>query len=478
MAQILHMDPNSNERVFPRVNNKHVIPKNISKNTLNDECRVITSFDPNVIVEAINQTAFEQFGSITGRSLISADWMGEALSVLSQWSPYVCTLNTVRSSPEMGAPVTETKCLLFPMFDKSLGQSGDSGMKEGEGGEGGAFSVPSPSCVPNKICWIIFNHHGNSHAKQLETIIQQFLHGSVSKFATKLNYIGSSCYFLSFMSLLSQAELILNCDSDDEDENDDGDSPMPPVNDSVKGESEKDLNDFLSMLADFLRWMSNVESKIWSEENPLLEVFFFNSTDSFEHMGQSPTRLSRSALMEMEKSANEQKPDDAFSLSRGLAPNSQALSTSFSSIISCNSSVSSRTSSRSSSISDAEEDALNSDDGEWTLFMEFLDDINNFFTMLRESHVSEHIVSLLKSISKPKDYLLLEELNAHCLTKHMNGRICFLMKHAKDLIQHQDFERAVETLSEASMQTSCSFFHILSLCIGCLSCPILFALCI
>ena len=53
--------------------------------------------------------------------------------------------------------------------------------------------------------------------------------------------------------------------------------------------------------------------------------------------------------------------------------------------------------------------------------MEFLDDINNFFTMLRESHVTSHIVSLLKTITKTKDYLLLEELNAHCLTKHMEG---------------------------------------------------------
>jgi hypothetical protein len=94
---------------------------------------------------------------------------------------------------------------------------------------------------------------------------------------------------------------------------------------------------------------------------------------------------------------------------------------------------------------------LHGDDREWTLFMDVLDDINNFFTMLRQSHVTSHIVSLLKTISTTKHYLLLEELNAHCLTKHMNGRICFLMKQAKDLIQHQDFERAVENLSEVRL---------------------------
>jgi hypothetical protein len=201
------------------------------------------------------------------------------------------------------------------------------------------------------------------------------------------------------------------------------------------------------MLEGFLKWMSALESKIWSEENPLLEIFFFNAPDTSDYNDHA-TRLSRSSLLELEKSASETGPPDPFSLSKGLAPNSKTLSSSFSSIIDSTSSVSSH-SSRSSSMSDAEENALHEDNNrEWTLFMEFLDEINNFFTMLRESHVTEHIVSLLKTVSTTKDYLLLEELNAHCLTKHMNGRICFLMKHAKDLIQQQAFERAVETLSE------------------------------
>ena len=443
LAQILHLGEKKDNHVFPLVNNKHVIPKDCRKNTTMAECRIITSFDTSCIVESINPTALEQFGTITGRSLISADWMTEALTLLAQWAPYVCSLNTVRSSPETGGPTTETKCLLFPMFDNRTSESNEN-----------SESVGPQSCVPNKICWVIFNHHGNSHEKQLENIIQQFLHGTVTKFAGKLNYIGSSCYFLSFMTLLSQAELILQCDSDDDEDDltDDGGTP-PPLDSSSSaggGGREKDLQDFLSMLEDFLKWMTAVESKIWSEENPLLEVFFFNAPESTDYSG-GRTRLSRMSLMELEKSAHETKPSDPFTLSKGLAPNSQALSSSFSSIIDSNSSVSSRSSSRSSSISDAEENALHGDDREWTLFMDVLDDINNFFTMLRQSHVTSHIVSLLKTISTTKHYLLLEELNAHCLTKHMNGRICFLMKQAKDLIQHQDFERAVENLSEVRL---------------------------
>jgi len=461
MARILHMDDSKDNHVFPRVNNQHVHPKHVRKNTHMDECRIMTSFDTNCIVEAINQTALEQFGAITGRSLISADWMTEALALLSQWSPYVCSLNTIRTSPETGGPTTETKCLLFPMFDKSAYESSDqdgSNMEQNESKM--SISSSNPPCVPNKICWVIFNHHGNSHEKQLETIIQQFLHGAVTKFAAKLNYIGSSCYFLSFMTLLSQAELILQCDSDeDEDEDDCSDdaypSPSPQAQSSrgtvgssiTEDTREKDLQDFLSMLEEFLKWLTALETKIWSEENPLLEIFFFNEPASSDYNGP-PTRLSRMSLMELEKSAQETVPNDPFSLSKGLAPNSQALTSSFSSIIDSNSSVSSHSSSRSSSISDAEEMALHGDDREWTLFMEFLDDINNFFTMLRESHVTTHIVSLLKTISTTKQYLLLEELSAHCLTKHTNGRICFLMKQAKDLIQHQEFERAVEALTE------------------------------
>jgi hypothetical protein len=450
MSRILRVvDENSNSHVFPLVNNEHFVLKSANKNTLNDECRVITSFDPNVIVEAINQTASDQFGSITGRSLISADWMGEALAVLAQWSPFVCSLNTVSSSQDTGGPTTETKCLLFPMFDKSIAPVGGDTGEEGNAKDGGAMDVDvvAPSCVPNKICWIIFNHYGNSHEKQLETIIQQFLHGCVSKYAAKLNFLGSSCYFLSFMTLLSQAELLLQSDSDDEDDEDDAGTPSLAQATSTPASRAQDMQDFLNMLEEFLKWLAALENKIWSDENPLLEVFFFHSPDSSDL--SNLTRLSRTSLMELEKASNVTKTADPFSMSKGLAPNSQTLSSCFSSIVSSNSSVSSKLSSRSStSVSDAEDNALHGDAREWTLFMEFLDDINNFFTMLRESHVTEHIVSFLKNISKTKDYLLLEELNAHCLTKHTNGRICFLMKHAKDLIQHQDFERAVETLSE------------------------------
>ena len=421
------------ESVLPRVTNEHTAPKVAQKvNTVSKESRIITGCDIRVIVESINSTAFEQFGSIVGRSLITADWLEEALSVLTQWAPYVRTLNTVSASTDAGGTTMETKCLLFPLYDKDL----EADLQQ-------AHHDASIPVIPNKICWVIFNHHSNSHEKQLAVIIEQFLHGCVTKFAAKLNHIGSSCYFLSLMSLISQAELIISVDSDSEDERN------SPCQTPSEIDRKQDLQDFLSMLEDFLRWMSGVESKIWSEDNPLIEVFSFNPPDSSDYAGGPPTRLSRLSLMQLEKSSSEMKLPDPIALSKGLAPNSQPMSSSISSIISSSSSVcSSRSSSRTSSISSGDEDPLLGDDREWTLFMELLDDINSFFTMLRESHVSDFIVSLLKSIKTPKEHLLLEELNAHCLTKHMNGRICYLMKHAKDMIQQQNFDRAVETLTE------------------------------
>ena len=426
--RILHMTKgrDSASYVLPHVLNEHA---SLGDKVV-DECRVITSFDANVIVEAVSPAALSQFGQISGRSLISADWITEALSTLSQWSPYVCSLNTV-SSPSSDIPAVETKCLLFPLFDKTQFGARPSIIDDGR-----SERAKSVSCMPNKICWVIFNRQGSSNEKQLGTIIQQFLQGCVTKFAAQLNFIGSSCYFLSFMSLLSQAELILQDDSDNDD---DEDSPT-----SGKS-STSDLREFMSMLESFLKWLAAVESKIWSDENPLLEVFAFKDPDS--SCPPSPNRLSRMSLMELEKSSNERKSHDPELRSKGLAPNSTALSTSFSDIISSNSSVSSRLSSRSSSFSSDAEEALH-DDGEWTLFMEILEDINNFFSMLRKSNVTKYIVYLLKSIDNTKDYLLLEEFNAHCLTKHTNGRVCFLMKQAKDLIQRQDFDRAVETLNE------------------------------
>ncbi len=79
-----------------------------------DKCSVITTLSTDFKVIAISESVNSMLGDITGRTLITADWVNDATTQLMDGRPYVCELQ----SGDKGG--FKYFCQLFPVFKKDL----------------------------------------------------------------------------------------------------------------------------------------------------------------------------------------------------------------------------------------------------------------------------------------------------------------------------------------------------------------------
>jgi hypothetical protein len=243
---------NNNENNNNHNNNNNNINSNKSihsnssthdvKNDRQDCCYVVTTPDVDFKVTAVSESTRVMLGDILGRTLISADWVEDAIRQLQEWRPYVCELQ----SGDKGG--FKYFCQLFPVEDREgieSGTGGKMGTGAGEEGEEGLDDMrvdmlKEDYMRPKYVMWVITKCPYIDTSDQIYDIIRLMLKRTLGNLTLRFGSSGLNISS-SLMSLLLRAHQILESKPAE-------DGLMPLVN-------------------SFIDWVDTTEFFVW--KNPL-----------------------------------------------------------------------------------------------------------------------------------------------------------------------------------------------------------------
>ena len=363
---------------------------------------LITTLEEQLLVTDMDIIATQRIGPVTGRSLVSADWVAGAVRVLSDWAPYSCQLDAASA---VGQP-TKIVCTLYPFCDDTAGEADSDLLQE-------QFSAGGVS--PNRVLWTMRECPSIPDDVQITTMIRCVIQRIVESAKIRINCVDPSrCP--NVLALLRQAAALF-----DESEY----SPALGPADAATV--------LVDLMGSFLKWVEAIESSLWNlHQIEMLEAC--NDDDSLNLLTASKGEIVSGFCV---PTFTQQIPNIELSpLEKVYYGDNGDEST-------CNV--------RSTMVGnkfDAKDGSGDSENIDTATLADMSSSLDMFFEQLRDPSICPHIIGLLRTVPNSETAQIVEEFYTYCQTKHSDPRIRVLMRDAQDLVRSHHLEKAIETLDE------------------------------